>query len=220
VTEIDQLIEVGLGVAGMKGHTLERLPQVSKHLSKEVRRLMKTEPFVSFATTLDAAYQNVATKLNWEADKRASLDADYAALRGIVAEFPVAKTAPFFDNPESKQAGSGGLLAITINPEACKGCNLCVAVCPDGALVTTKQEPATVDRLRRNWDFWQKLPDTPDRFLSVRDIDEGIGVLSSLDGRWRRGLHGLRRKDVRPPRHLNDSCADGTTGRQVRLSTR
>jgi pyruvate-ferredoxin/flavodoxin oxidoreductase len=180
VTEIDQLIEVGLGVAGSKGHTLERLPQVSKHLSKEVRRLMKAETFVSFATTLDAAYQNVATKLNWEADKRASLDADYAALRGVVAEFPVAKTAPFFDNPESKQAGSGGLLAITINPEACKGCNLCVAVCPDGALVTTKQEPAVVDRLRRNWDLWQKLPDTPDRFLSVRDIDEGIGVLSSL----------------------------------------
>ncbi|HMA25962.1 MAG TPA: 2-oxoacid:acceptor oxidoreductase family protein, partial [Gemmatimonadaceae bacterium] len=180
VIEIDQLIEVGLGVAGSKGRTLDRLPQVSKHLSKEVRRLLKTEPFVSYATTLDAAYANVATKLNWDAEKRASLDADYSALRTVIAEFPVAKTAPYFDNPEAKQAGSGGLLAITINPEACKGCNLCVAVCPDGALVSTKQEPTVVDRLRRNWALWQTLPDTPDRFLAVRDIDEGIGVLSSL----------------------------------------
>jgi pyruvate-ferredoxin/flavodoxin oxidoreductase len=180
VTEIDQLIEIGVGVAASKGRALERMPQVTKHLSKEVRRLMKAETFVSFATTLDSAYQNVATKLNWDAEKRAALDSDYMALRGVIAEFPVAKTKPFFDNHEAKQAGTGGLLAITINPEACKGCNLCVAVCPDGALVTTKQEPAAVEKLRRNWALWQKLPDTPDRFVNVRDIDEGIGVLSSL----------------------------------------
>jgi pyruvate-ferredoxin/flavodoxin oxidoreductase len=179
VTEIDQLIEVGMAVAA-HGGTLDRMRQVSKHLAKEVRRLLKAEAFVSIAVTLDAAYQNVATKLNWDAEKRAGLDADYSRLRAAVADFPVAKTAAFFDNPEAKQAGTGGLLAITINPEACKGCNLCVAVCPDGALVTTKQEPEMVERLRRNWALWQKLPDTPDRFLSVRDIDEGIGVLSSL----------------------------------------
>jgi pyruvate-ferredoxin/flavodoxin oxidoreductase len=58
----------------------------------------------------------------------------------ILAQFPLAKTAPFFDVPESKQKGTGGLLSVTINPEACKGCNICVDVCPDGALVTIKQD--------------------------------------------------------------------------------
>ncbi|MFN8583143.1 MAG: ferredoxin, partial [Gemmatimonadaceae bacterium] len=68
----------------------------------------------------------------------------------------------------------------TINPEACKGCNLCVAVCPDEALITVKQDAAIVDRLRKNWEFWKQLPDTDDAFINVKNIDQGIGVLSSL----------------------------------------
>jgi ferredoxin len=81
---------------------------------------------------------------------------------------------------EGKEKGSGGLLAITVNPEACKGCNICVDVCADGALVTIKQDDDVVDRLRRNWSFWKKLPDTEDRFINIRNLDEGIGVLPSL----------------------------------------
>jgi pyruvate-ferredoxin/flavodoxin oxidoreductase len=179
VTDVDQLIEVGIGVASSK-RPIDRVRLISKHLAKETRRLLKTERYTSFATTLDNAYSNVATKLGWDAEKRTALDGDYSHLRATLADFPVAKTAPFFDGPEAKQAGTGGLLSVTINPEACKGCNLCVAVCPDGALVTVKQEPAIVDTLRRNWTLWQTLPDTPDRFVNVRDIDEGVGVLSSL----------------------------------------
>jgi pyruvate-ferredoxin/flavodoxin oxidoreductase len=179
VTEIDQLIETGMAVAG-KSEGLPRLKQISKHLIKEVRRLVAAGPMPSFVSTLDAAYGTVAGRLATDAAKRASLDDEYARLRAVIADFPVAKTSPYFDLPERKQPGSGGLLAITINPEACKGCNLCVEVCPDGALVTVKQEDDLVAKMRRNWALWQKLPDTPDRFVNVRDIEEGIGVLSSL----------------------------------------
>jgi pyruvate-ferredoxin/flavodoxin oxidoreductase len=179
VTEIDQLIETGMAVAG-KSEGLPRLKQVSKHLIKEVRRLVSAGPMPSFVSTLDAAYGTVAGKLAPDAAKRATLEEEYVRLRTVIADFPLAKTAPYFDVPERKQPGSGGLLAITVNPEACKGCNLCVQVCPDGALVTVKQEDDLVAKMRRNWAFWQKLPDTPDRFVNVRDIDEGIGVLSSL----------------------------------------
>jgi pyruvate-ferredoxin/flavodoxin oxidoreductase len=47
-------------------------------------------------------------------------------------------------------------------------------------LVTVKQTDAVVDKLRRNWRLWQYLPETDDRFINVTDMDEGIGVLSSL----------------------------------------
>ncbi|HSJ15431.1 MAG TPA: thiamine pyrophosphate-dependent enzyme, partial [Longimicrobiales bacterium] len=65
-------------------------------------------------------------------------------------------------------------------PEACKGCNICVEVCPENALITVKQDEPIVERLRRNWEFWEKLPDTDERYINVADIEEGIGVLSSL----------------------------------------
>jgi pyruvate-ferredoxin/flavodoxin oxidoreductase len=55
-----------------------------------------------------------------------------------------------------------------------------VDVCPEQALITVQQDDEIVDRLRRNWKFWERLPDTDDKYINVRDIDEGIGVLSSL----------------------------------------
>ena len=179
VTEIDQLIEIAIAEAG-KPDGLPRLQQASKHLVKEVRKLIAAGPMPSFAAVLDTAYASIAPKLAPDAAKRATLDEEFARMRAVVADFPVTKTGPYFTIPEGKQPGSGGLLSVTINPEACKGCNLCVEVCPDGALVTVKQESDLVATMRRNWAFWQKLPDTPDRFVNVRDIDEGIGVLSSL----------------------------------------
>ncbi|NIR38434.1 MAG: hypothetical protein GWN07_21525, partial [Actinobacteria bacterium] len=56
------------------------------------------------------------------------------------------------------------LLSITVNPEACKGCNICVEVCPDDALISVKQTDPIVERLRRNWRLWRALPDTDDRW--------------------------------------------------------
>ena len=46
---------------------------------------------------------------------------------------------------------SGGLLSVTINPETCKGCDICVAVCPDDALRTIRQTDEVVDDLRSHW---------------------------------------------------------------------
>jgi pyruvate-ferredoxin/flavodoxin oxidoreductase len=180
VSDIDAVIGTAVDTVKADGRSMDRFRQVVKPLATESRRILKTVPFTTFGDVLSQAYQSVWPKLNLDAERRAALDADFAAVHAVLAEFPLAKTSPFFDGPESKEKGAGGLLSITINPDACKGCNICVQVCPDEALRTVKQTDDIVDRLRRNWKVWQRLPETPDRYINVASMEEGIGVLSSL----------------------------------------
>ena len=179
VSDIDDVLEATIATL-QNGRSFDRLRQVTKPLSREARRLMKGGPFTTFAAVLSEAYRGVVEKLNLEPERRAALDAEFGPVHAALADFPLARTGPFFDVPEGKEKGSGGLLSITVNPEACKGCNICVEVCPDGALITIRQDEAAVDKLRRNWKLWQHLPDTKDRFINVASIEEGIGVLPSL----------------------------------------
>ncbi|HUO84103.1 MAG TPA: thiamine pyrophosphate-dependent enzyme, partial [Thermoanaerobaculia bacterium] len=179
VSTIDVLIEKAIAQAGQTG-PVDRMKQVARNLSKECYKITKGVPFTTFGEVVSTAYRTLVEKLNWDAEKRAELDSQFAPVYTILSEFPLAKTGPFFDTPDSKEKGMGGLLSITVNPETCKGCNLCVAVCPDEALITVRQDDDAVDKLRRNWEFWKELPDTPDRFINVHNLEEGIGTLSSI----------------------------------------
>jgi pyruvate-ferredoxin/flavodoxin oxidoreductase len=181
VSEVEDVIRAALEtVEAEQGRSLDRLRQALPHLAKEVRRGLQEEPFTRFADTLASAWAKLGPRLAPTAERRAELDAHFEAVRARLAEFPLARTAPFFDRHERQQPGTGGLLSITVNPETCKGCNLCVAVCPEDALVTVRQDDAAVAKLRRNWELWKRLPDTPDRYVHVSDVEHAIGVLPSL----------------------------------------
>ncbi|NNG17962.1 MAG: 4Fe-4S binding protein [Gemmatimonadales bacterium] len=179
VSTVDDVIHAA--IASMSnGRTFDRLRQIVRPLSAEARRILKGVPFTTFSDVLSTAYSNVTEKLSLSPERRRALDDEFAPVYSALAEFPLAKTGPFFDLPESKEKGTGGLLSITVNPEACKGCNLCVEVCPDEALITIKQDEEVVDQLRRDWKVWQHLPETNDRYVNIASLEEGIGVLPSL----------------------------------------
>ena len=112
--------------------------------------------------------------------EKPELAAELANLRAAIGDFAFATPQPFWTARERKQKGSGGLLSITVNPYACKGCMECVKVCNDNALVPVKQTPETVEKLRRNWDWWQQLPTTAPEFIRIDSLDEGIGALHTL----------------------------------------
>ncbi len=179
VSEIDEVIHAAIASVS-NGRTFDRLRQIVKPLSMESRRILKGVSLTSFSDVLSTAYRTVTDKLNLSPERRRELDDEFAPVYSALVEFPLAKTGPFFDLPESKEKGTGGLLSITVNPEACKGCNLCVEVCPDQALITIKQDEEVVDQLRRTWKVWQHLPETNDRYVNIASLEEGIGVLSSL----------------------------------------
>ena len=98
----------------------------------------------------------------------------------ILGEFKFSSTKPYYTNKEKKAKGSGGLFSITVNPYTCKGCMMCVDVCEDDALSIETQTTESIDKLRKEWDFWDKLPTTDDSFIRIDDIDEGVGALETL----------------------------------------
>ncbi len=179
VNSVEDVMETALRAA-QNGRPLNLIKQISKHIAKESRKIMEGVPFKTFGEVAASAYKNVVEKLGWSPDRRAQVDEEWAAVYPVLAEMPLAKTTPFFDLPERKEPGSGGLLSITVNPEACKGCNICVDVCPEQALITVRQDQDILDRLHRNWKVWEQLPDTDDRYIKISDLEQGTGVLSSL----------------------------------------
>ncbi|HEX9565620.1 MAG TPA: 2-oxoacid:acceptor oxidoreductase family protein [Gemmatimonadaceae bacterium] len=179
VNSIEDILGAAIDTVAHDGGA-ERFRPVLKPVAKEARKRLDRDAALPFASAVGDAYAAVAEKMGWAPERRAATDGDFGRVQSVVDEMRFARTRPFWDTPEMKAKGTGGLLSITVNPEACKGCNLCVAVCPDGALVTVKQDDAGLARLRRTWDFWKRLPDTDDRYVNVSNVDEGIGVLSSL----------------------------------------
>ena len=179
VTPVEEVLDAAVAQAS-RSVPIERLTPLLKPLGREARRLMKGSGRTGFAAVLQTAFANVLEKAAPDPDRRRKLESEFTALHGVLSDFPLARTGPFWDGPEATQAGSGGLLSVTVNPVTCKGCNICVDVCPDGALVTVKQTPEVVDTLRRNWQLWEALPDTDDHFVRIASLQEGIGVLSSM----------------------------------------
>ena len=115
---------------------------------------------------------------------KASLPAADQSELGLMVEeintYKFAITRPYFRVREKKEAGSGALLSITVNPYTCKGCMECVRVCPQAALRPVTQTPESVQGLRDAWGYWLALPTTKPEYMLISDLNEGIGSLETL----------------------------------------
>jgi pyruvate-ferredoxin/flavodoxin oxidoreductase len=180
VNTVEEVLEAAIKTVSTPQEPLARFNQIVKKLGMESRKIIKSESFDTYAAVLAQSYETVAEKSKWDEERRAEVDAQYQQVHAALADFPLAKTAPFFDLPESKEKGSGGLLSITVNPETCKGCDVCVAVCDDGALISVEQTHEMQDTLEANWKLWKNLPETDDRYIKISSLEESIGVMPSL----------------------------------------
>jgi len=180
VSTVEEVIDAAIKTVSSPQNPLSRLTPVIKPLAAESRKLLAGEPFETFGAVLAQAYEKVAEKSKWSDERRAEVDADFQQIQAAIDTFPLARTAPFFELPESESKGTGGLLSITVNPETCKGCDVCVAVCGDGALVSVPQTDEIQETLEANWKLWRNLPETDDRYIRISSLDDSIGVMPSL----------------------------------------
>lgn len=179
VNSVEEILGAALDAAPA-GSALERVRPLARNWSKETHKLLQKDPSLAPGLAFALAYDSVASKMGWDAERRARTDLEFQVVQARLAEFPLARTKPFFGDPEARAKGTGGLLSVTINPDTCKGCNLCVEACAPGALVKAKQDEASLSRLRRNWSMWDRLPDTDVRFLDAAGDEEGSSLLARL----------------------------------------
>lgn len=97
--------------------------------------------------------------------KQATLLSNFTKLVDLLANYPVAKTRPFFDAMEKATAGTGGLFGVNIDPWKCTGCLECVDVCGPSALTPQEQDAPLLSRLQNRFNFMSRTPNTPARFV-------------------------------------------------------
>jgi pyruvate-ferredoxin/flavodoxin oxidoreductase len=180
VNSVEEIIDAAIKTVSSPQNPLSRVATIVRHLGAESRKILAADAFESYGVVLTQAYETVAGKSNWNEERRAEMDAEFQQVHAALADFPLARTAPFYELPESEKKGTGGLLSITINPETCKGCDVCVAVCDDGALVSVAQTDEIQETLEANWRLWRNLPETDDRYIRISSMEESIGVMPSL----------------------------------------
>ncbi|MCK6503048.1 2-oxoacid:acceptor oxidoreductase family protein [Myxococcota bacterium] len=179
VNEVGQVLETVVNRVQKHGHKVEHLPRASRTIEKHLRAIFAeaTEKDSVAGMMEDAIGRTIREAAD---DQREAVRAELELFRKELGGFKLALTRPYWTVREQKEKGSGGLLSITVNPTTCKGCMECVAVCDDDALRPITQTEDSTVQLRRDWDFWMDLPTTPEKFIRIDDLEEGVGALETL----------------------------------------
>jgi pyruvate-ferredoxin/flavodoxin oxidoreductase len=181
VHSVLSVLETAVKKVTSLGQTTKHLPRAIRTIDQKLRAKLgdgMARPDVG--ALLDGAIAELVASCPDGTPEKPELAVELANLRAAIGDFAFATPQPYWTARERKQKGSGGLLSITVNPFACKGCMECVKVCNDNALVPVKQTPESIEKLRRNWDWWQQLPTTAPEFIRIDSLDEGIGALHTL----------------------------------------
>jgi pyruvate-ferredoxin/flavodoxin oxidoreductase len=179
VNEVGQVLDTVVARVKKKGGAVAHLPRAVRTMERHLRAGMNgAEESDSVMALIEDAID--ATVADSDEDVRAAVAGEFADFREELDGFQFALSRPYFTLPEKQQPGSGGLLSITVDPYTCKGCMECVKVCDDDALRPVTQTADSIKQLRRNWDLWLDLPNTPKHYIRIDDLEERIGALETL----------------------------------------
>lgn len=179
VNEVSQVLDTLVKRVKKQGHVLKHLPKAVRLMEGKLRALFKeAQETDSVRTMMEEAIDNIIAETDTR-DKE-ELAQEFRHFHTELGDFQFALSRPYYTVPEKKAPGSGGLFSITVNPYTCKGCSECIQVCEDDALRQIPQTPESIQSLRKNWDLWLDLPNTPKHFIRVDNLEERIGALETI----------------------------------------
>ena len=181
VNEVGQVLDTVVRRLKKRGEKTEHLPRAVRQMESRLRKLFadakETDPV---GQMLEEAIDATIADADLPDDDKKQLTQEFDAFREELGNFQFALSRPYYTLPEKQQKGNGGLLSITVDPYTCKGCMECVEVCKDDALRPVTQTKDSIKSLRKNWDFWLDLPNTPEKYIRVDNLEEGIGALETI----------------------------------------
>ncbi|MCP4702259.1 MAG: pyruvate ferredoxin oxidoreductase [Gammaproteobacteria bacterium] len=171
------LLNAGIGLAGA-----DALRRDAKKLAGRMTSMGKNKELTHTATGefIEDAYTWLKGKVSLDAERKQAMDQAVAAVNAKIGILPLARTQAFFHGPERQNRDSGAFLALAVNPDACKGCRLCIASCEPGALTSFPQHSELLDKARQCWKIWEELPDTPGDTMQAAAKDPDIGPMAGL----------------------------------------
>ena len=181
VSEVTPMFDTVIKRLRKHGKEVTRLPKAVREVERHLRAIFSEAKETDNVTgMLDEAIEKTLQDGKSEEADRDALKQEFELFREELNGFQFSLTRPHYTLQEKDSPGGGGLLSITVNPYTCKGCMECVAVCHDDALRPVKQTEESTEKLRRHWDFWLDLPNTPKKYIKADDLEEGIGTLENI----------------------------------------
>lgn len=177
VSELSDVLSTVVNRVKNKHGKVEKLPRSVRQMEGDIRKSFQAS---KNGTTVNDMIHRSIDQLARENEGDTILRQELDWFADELGDFQFALTRPYFDLHEKAEANSGGLFSITINPQTCKGCMECVEVCGDDALRIAPQTEESVDRLRKEWDLWLDLPNTPKKYNRIDSLEEKIGPLETI----------------------------------------
>lgn len=178
VSELTDVLDTVVKRVRKKHDNLNHLPKAVRTVEGKIRTLFNESS--NNGATVNNMIKDALDQMMVESKNTGDLVQELGWFKEELGDFQWALTRPYYDLHEKKSKNSGGLFSITINPNTCKGCNECIAVCEDDALRPIIQTDGTIAKLRSDWDLWTDLPNTPEKFNRIDDLEEKIGPLETI----------------------------------------
>jgi len=168
--------------AGIKRTGAEAVRQVSSKLASRIiadnKKAENASP--TFGQMLNDSFSWLKEKMPLPEERKLAIQEGIESIDTELGALPVAVTKPFFHEAEAHKKDSAELLALVINPGACKSCGICINSCEPQALSAREQDEASLNRARELWSIWTATPDTSAETLERVADDPDIGTMAAI----------------------------------------
>jgi len=180
-----QLLDQAMGRARRAGKSVDALrmaaSKIAAGVNQELAARVDTESGGDAAELFAVALEKTLAKMPLPEERKASLTEAFAAVREELEGLPVSRTAPFFGEPEAaapQGRGSGELFLLAVDPDACKGCGVCVAACEPEALQSAADSAERTRTARGLWRRLEELPEPGPETVERARTHEEVGPLA------------------------------------------